>query len=202
MDAQWLKTQFSLNPDKSKAELARVLGLEPPAISKILAGAREIKAREYQLMRRYFNLPVDGEKSTRPQNSYVLSPLSNSRELSDSSHTQDDKSWIIPAGVLAARTQAPPEQIRIFSISENSMAPDFLRGEQVLVDLSDQRPSPPGIFVISDGVSPILRQCELIPQSDPLQVKISAHNKQYEPYVLPLEKSAIIGRVIAKLQWL
>lgn len=56
MDSQWLQLQFRLNPDKTKADLARALGLEPPAISKILAGNRQIKAQEYVKMREFFGM--------------------------------------------------------------------------------------------------------------------------------------------------
>jgi len=86
MDSTWLKTQFKLNPEKNKAGLAKVLGLGAPAISKILAGERQIKAAEYMLMRRYFGLPVDGESAAQGSSSragghddrYVLEPLSAS----------------------------------------------------------------------------------------------------------------------------
>lgn len=45
-----------MHPKKTKAQLARLLGLEPPAVSKILAGTRQIKAQEYMKMREFFCL--------------------------------------------------------------------------------------------------------------------------------------------------
>ncbi len=201
MDGKWLKTQFDAHPDKTKRGLAKTLGLEPPAISKILAGTREIKAREYKCMREYFGLPIDGDRATAPPTGYVLKPLNNTLQEPLGQPREQDN-WIMPASILAAHTQSPPEQIKIFSISENAMAPDFLRGEQVLVDLSDKKPSPPGAFIISDGLSQIIRQCEIVPHSAPPQIKISARREQYESYTVSLDDPTIIGRVIAKLQWL
>ena len=81
MDSQWLKEQFDCNPDKSKAGLARALNLEPPAISKILNGTRQIKAQEYNLMRQYFGLPIDGENASGiPDNSYKLETLAGGNQ--------------------------------------------------------------------------------------------------------------------------
>ena len=200
MDSHWLKLQFRMNPHKSKAGLAKAIGLEPPAISKILGGARQIKAAEYHAMRRYFGLPVDGEGGVYALNgagkSYVLQPLQEPGR-----HEPAD-AWVIPASLIERRTDASPDQIRVFPIQDNTMTPDFKQGEHVLVDLSDRKPSPPGVFVVSDGVGHIVRQCEVLPNTRPLKVRMRPLNPSYESHDAPLQKTAMIGRVIAKLQWL
>jgi len=204
MDSQWLKRQFDHNPDKSKAGLARALSLEPPAISKILNGARQIKAQEYNLMRQYFGLPVDGENATvLSENSYRLDMLAgdNNAFQEDPDQPRED-SWVIPAEILSARTQAPPNQIKIFNIKESFMEPEFRHGENVLIDLSDNTPSPPGTFIISDGFGVMLRNCEYVPNSDPAEIRISANSANFQTQVLHTGDFEILGRVIAKLQWL
>lgn len=201
MDSQWLKMQFSLNPNRSKADLAKALGLEPPAISKILKGTRQIKAQEYIEMRRFFGMPLDGERSLKKESGgYKISTLEGHGTFSDSESTESQ--WVIPAAILSNRTQATPEQIRIFQIKENMMEPDFKQGEWVLVDLSDRHPSPPGTFIISDGFGHMVRQCEFVPGSKPPQVKVSAHSGSFKSQTLKLEDFKVIGKVIAKLQML
>ena len=203
MNSQWLKGQFECNPDKSKAGLARALNLEPPAISKILSGARQIKAQEYNLMRQYFGLPVDGDKvSAVPENAYRLETLAGgSSGLHETSKTQEN-SWIIPAEILSQRTQASPEKIKIFNVQESLMEPNFKRGEHVLIDLSDKTPSPPGAFIISDGFGVMLRYCEFLPHSTPAEIRVSAAQSSFQMQTLEQGDFDIIGRVIAKLQWL
>ena len=203
MDFQWLQTQFDLNPDKTKAGLAKALGLEPPAISKILNGTRQIKAHEYHVMRQHFSLPVDGGRAVSNQS--VLSPLHQdvkSTHLSEGSQDDSDQSWIIPDSILNGHTKTPPENIKTFTIQESLMEPDFRRGEPVLVDLSDVLPSPPGVFIIFDGYSYLIRQCEIITALKSTEVKISARDEEFKPQCLRLDQFKIIGRVIAKLQWL
>lgn len=199
MDYKWLKAQFRLHPDKAKADLAEFLSLEPPAISKILAGTRQIKAGEYHAMRRFFGLPVDGEMAMgrRMQaRSYVLQPLQENYK------NPETGSWVMPAALLSKGTKASPENIRVFQVADNTMIPDFQSGEHVLVDVSDIRPAPAGIFILSDGFGHVLRHCELVPHSRPPKVRIMTVNKNYEPYIVSLKSAKLIGRVIAKLEWL
>ena len=205
MDSQWLKRQFDYNPKKSKAGLARLLKLEPPAISKILNGTRQIKAQEYNLMRQYFGLPIDGQApaNNTPNNTYRLGMLAGENNtLHESINEPDEDSWIIPAEILSTRTQTPPNQIKIFTVQESLMEPDFKRGEHVLIDLSDKTPSPPGCFIISDGFGIMLRNCEYVPNSDPAEIRVAAINTSFQTQTLQKDDFKIIGRVIAKLQWL
>lgn len=203
MDRDWLQAQFRAYPDKSKAGLARALGVEPSAVSKILNGTRQIKAAEYVRMRQFFGLPSDGGRTADLPNSYRLDPLPGLSEKASPQGGMDtaQEAWVMPASLLAARTKAPPEQIRIFAIQDQAMMPDYRPGEQVLVDLSDVKPSPPGVFVLSDGVGHIVRQCEIVPNEKPLSVRVRALNSSYESYRLRMEQAGIIGRVIARLQW-
>lgn len=205
MDKDWLKTQLQINPDRNKAGLARALAVEPSAVSKILAGTRQIKAHEYVAMRRYFGLPTDGERAVKDTADISRSETSSYKvePLQDAAGTGDHgEAWIMPASLLARRTQAPPGQVRIFSIRDRTMVPDFLPGEHVLVDLSDRMPSPAGIFIISDGVGHMLRQCEIIPGRLPLTIRLSAANSRFDSHEIAVKDAGLVGRVIAKLQWL
>lgn len=203
MDSQWLKQQFERNPDKTKAGLARALNLEPPAVSKILNNTRQIKAPEYNTMRRYFGLPVDGEHAVHAmENTYRLDTLAGNQNLQEDVQGAPADSWVIPAEILNQRTQAPPNKIKIFKVQEQLMEPEYRHGEHVLVDLSDQTPTPPGAFIVSDGFGYMLRFCEFVVNSEPPEIKISASNSAFQTQTLTFDDFDIVGRVIAKLQWL
>lgn len=202
MDAEWLRLQFKLYPEKSKADLAAALGLDRPAISKILAGTRQIKATEYAGMRRFFDLPVDGERATTRGNRYVLEPLVTDGMADHGGADGDSGQWVMPASLFANRTRGPAAQIRVFTVSDKAMIPDLMPGENVLVDMADTTPSPPGFFLLSDGVGHIIRQCAIIPGSRPALLRLTALNGAYEAYELPMSAHPLSGRVIAKLQWL
>ncbi len=205
MDDKWLKQQFALHPKKSKAYLAKLLGLGAPAISKILAGNRQIKAREYAIMCEYFGIDDPYGIKSRQQNGYVMNTLPQSQKnLQDraSNNTQTEQEpWIIPEQIIQKHVEASPDQIKIYQIKENLMAPEYNKGEHVLVDSTDMVPSPPGVFIVSDGFGYLIRSCEMVAGSKPAKVKITAHADNFTAQILMLEDFDIIGRVVAKLQW-
>lgn len=200
MDAQWLKYQFKINPGKNKADLARMLHLDPPAISKILNGARQIKAQEYISMRRFFGLPSENDgASSRIQESMVLQPI-QSQSLREAQNGAGE--WMIPADILSQRTKTPSDKIRIFKVEDSTMEPEFMRGEHVLVDTLQKAPSPPGAFLVFDGVGHVIRDCAYEVGATPPRIQVSARAQKFPPQILPYNDLDIAGRVIAKLQWL
>ena len=82
------------------------------------------------------------------------------------------------------------------------MEPEFKLNQHVLVDLEDKKPSPPGAFIVSDGFGCMVRNCAFVPQSKPPKIKIAAANEGFQPQIPEEGNFVIIGRVIAKLQWL
>ena len=190
MDSQWLQQQFSYYPDKSKSALARALNLESPAVSKILNGSRQIKAHEYLTMRKFFGLPVDGERSVQVksnQNEMELSPLTYSHGASERDSTEFTQNWTLPADILRSQTNATPDQIKVFKNNESVMTPDFKKGEYVLVDLSIKTPTPAGAFIISDGFGYMIRDCRYIPLSSPPRITISAKQPNFQPHDIDIK---------------
>lgn len=199
MDSHWLKNQFKNHPYKSKADLAKALGLEPPAISKILANTRQIKAKEYAIMRRFFGLPVDetqmSARHTASNDGHALNP-----GLAETNQPDGRVNWDIPDHVIQKRVSLAPEKIRIYKVAENVMEPHFKQGEYIAIDTSDHKVQKSGVFMISDGYSMLLRHCE-IPANKTEEIHISAYQLDFQTHIIPVDDIQIIGRVIAKMQW-
>ncbi|MCD8563061.1 MAG: XRE family transcriptional regulator [Alphaproteobacteria bacterium] len=195
MDSQWLQTQFRLNPGKSKADLARVLGLEPPAISKILGGGRQIKAQEYALMRRFFGLPVDGEVSLN------TAPAGFSRELEEKADGNGFTYSTSYKPLPARPAENLSEKLRVFRVEEPVMEPDYFQGEHVLVDTTQKSLEPPGVFVICDGFTYMIRNCAYASHADKGKVQVSARKKDFQAQILEPNEFLVIGRVVAKILW-
>lgn len=181
MDAKWLNDQFDKNPTKSKGDLSALLGMQASAISKMLAGTRQIKAREYMLMRKFFDMPT-GDRADRK----VAAALSD--------------------GILyAAEKSSAPWQTTnqksydVIEVTDTSMIPDFLPGEKVLIDRNIDLDQKSGIFVIEEQDRPSVRILELMPQA---KIKITTLSKEQAAKIMPQARVKILGRVIAKLNWL
>jgi transcriptional regulator with XRE-family HTH domain len=94
---------------------------------------------------------------------------------------------------------------KIFEIIGDSMvgpsAADSLHpGQKVFVNPTDCVPSPPGIFVVWDGLGLVLKRVEYVAHSDPPRVRITSDNPRYQPYERLLDEAYIQGRVIGSWQ--
>jgi len=89
----------------------------------------------------------------------------------------------------------------VITVYGDSMEPTLAPGTRVMVDTEDRIPSPPGIFVVYDGLGLVVKRVEHRPQSSPPAVRLISDNPRYDSYECPLEEARIQGRVIGRWQW-
>jgi len=105
-------------------------------------------------------------------------------------------SWVFDRQFLQQICHADISALRMLSVKGDSMSPVLEDGDMILVDLSDTQPSPPGIFVLFDGVGLLTKSVELIPDSSAGQIRIAPANPHYSAYQRSLRDIRIVGRVI------
>jgi phage repressor protein C with HTH and peptisase S24 domain len=110
--------------------------------------------------------------------------------------------WQVPSGIVRGYSTAPSAELRIITVMGDSMEPTLQPGQRVLVDTGDRKPSPPGIFVVWDGLGLVIKRVQMLPQSEPARVKITSDNAKYDAYERSLEEAYIQGRVIGQWRWL
>ncbi|HLJ63015.1 MAG TPA: LexA family transcriptional regulator [Stellaceae bacterium] len=110
--------------------------------------------------------------------------------------------WQVPSGIVRHFSGAADADLRIISVLGDSMEPTLIPGQRILVDAGDKTPSPPGVFVVWDGLGLVVKRLEVLPQSDPPRVRISSDNAKYAPYERTLDEAHIQGRVIGQWRWL
>jgi phage repressor protein C with HTH and peptisase S24 domain len=99
------------------------------------------------------------------------------------------KSWI------KNDLKSDPANLRIMHVVGDSMMPTLQDRDIVLVDTSRRSPTPPGIFVLHDGMGLVAKRLEHIPNSDPPRVRIISDNPHYSPYEGVADEINIIGRI-------
>jgi phage repressor protein C with HTH and peptisase S24 domain len=110
--------------------------------------------------------------------------------------------WQIPTAIIRAYSTAPSEDLRIITVMGDSMEPALQPGQRILVDTGDRKPSPPGIFVVWDGLGLVVKRVQMLPHSEPARVKITSDNPKYDPYERTIDEAYIQGRVIGQWRWL
>ncbi len=88
-----------------------------------------------------------------------------------------------------------PDDLRIMHVEGDSMEPTLLDGDIVLVDLTRSCTTPPGIFVLFDGMGLVAKRLEHIPNSDPPLVRIISDNARYSVYERTADEVNIVGRI-------
>ena len=80
-------------------------------------------------------------------------------------------------------------------IEGDSMQPTLQEGDLVLVNTARHQPSPPGIFVLFDGMALVAKRLELTSDGSQPRVRVRSDNPAYDTYEHPLEAIIIVGRV-------
>ncbi len=88
-----------------------------------------------------------------------------------------------------------PDDLRIMRVEGDSMEPTLFDRDTVLVDLTKKTPSPPGIFVLNDGMGLVAKRVEIVPRSDPLRLRIVSDNARYATYDVTVDEANIVGRI-------
>lgn len=109
--------------------------------------------------------------------------------------------WQLPTDWLRAEMRGTkPERLFIVTLEGDSMAGTLDPGEKVIVDTTKTAPSPPGIFVIHDGIALVAKRLEYIEGSEPPRVRVKSDNPVYSPYERTLEEIHIAGRIMGRWQ--
>jgi len=72
----------------------------------------------------------------------------------------------------------------------------LLQGDTVLVATTQREPSPPGLFVLSDGSSLLVRRLEFAGLFREGRIRISCDNPCYQSFEQDRDAICILGRVV------
>lgn len=108
--------------------------------------------------------------------------------------------WTLPKAFL--ENYVPDSSgLAVVRVIGNSMEPDFMPGDRVLVDTHHKILSHDGVYVLWNGHGVVIKQLQLVPLSDPARVRIISVNKTYDTDTVLLSDIEINGRVVGKWTW-
>lgn len=94
------------------------------------------------------------------------------------------------------RLGVTPNDLRMIFVRGDSMEPTLCAGDMILIDISKKSPTPPGIFVLFDGLGLVAKRLEFISNTTPPAIRILSDNAQYSAYERTIDELHIIGRVV------
>ena len=109
-------------------------------------------------------------------------------------------SWQFDAAVLRQIGHSGMDHLRLLRVRGDSMAPQLLDGDVILMDQGQTDIRPSGIFVLDDGHGLVVKQLEWLDRGDASgtapRIRIISTNPAYAPYRRAVSDIRIIGRVI------
>jgi phage repressor protein C with HTH and peptisase S24 domain len=87
-----------------------------------------------------------------------------------------------------------PAQLSVIAVAGDSMVPTLHDGDEILIDRTP-RAGRDGVHVVRVGETLLVKRLVF---ERPGQVRVISDNRSYDPYDLPLDEVAIIGRVVWK----
>lgn len=121
-------------------------------------------------------------------------------------YENDAHTWGFPEYWLRAELSARPAELRIITIEGDSMLSDPPRrddlepGDKVIVNIADRSPTPPGIFIVHDGLGLVAKRVHYLPDSDPPAIRITSNNERYPDYERSLDEAHVLGRIVGRWQ--
>ncbi len=85
--------------------------------------------------------------------------------------------WGLPMSFVAGELRATSTNLDIIEVMGDSMEPTLSSGDRVVVDKSQTKPSPDGIFVLWDGYGVIVKRVEVIRGRTPAAIRVISDNK-------------------------
>lgn len=107
-----------------------------------------------------------------------------------------NQSFAMPIDFLRKITPTPSAKLRLITINGDSMAPILKHGDVVMLDCAQRKPSPPGIFIVDDGVGLVAKRLDLVPTTKPQMLRLTSENSVYANYQRRINEVRIVGRVV------
>ena len=106
------------------------------------------------------------------------------------------EAWLFADPLIRHEFRAKPDDLRMITVDGDSMEPLLSSGDRIMIDVSRNLPSPPGIFVIWDGLGLVAKRIEHVPHSDPPRLVLKSLNPEYDSYERSAEEIRIVGRAV------
>lgn len=100
------------------------------------------------------------------------------------------------SGNLVRELGVRPDDLLLIEVEGDSMAPEFLSGDQMLVDKRRVSIAQPGAFCLWDGDGYVVKYLEKVPGTEPPKVRVMSGNQRYSSLERLAEEIMVMGRIV------
>ena len=107
----------------------------------------------------------------------------------------DETTALMPRYLIEDQLRAKAKDLLLLEVRGDSMEPEFLHGDQILVDRRDVDPRQPGAFAMFDGDGIVIKLVERV-QTRRGYYRVFSANPRYTEYEISEEDITIMGRPV------
>jgi phage repressor protein C with HTH and peptisase S24 domain len=107
----------------------------------------------------------------------------------------DPQTGLVSRQLVEQELRAKVSDLLLIEARGESMTPDFIHGDQILIDRRDCNPVQPGSFALWDGDGYVIKLVERVPHK-PGWYRIFSANDRYSAYEVDAEQIKIMGRPV------
>lgn len=185
-----------------QVDLAEALKIDQDKVSKSFKGIRRWTAEEaraidrllgsHDIEREHPDIPPSGREID-----YVEVSVLPSFAGMGGGGTGDGEQAVakLPRRLIEEELRGRPADFEMIDVRGDSMTPDFLHGDQILIDRRDRDPRQPGAFALWDDDGYVIKLVERIPGRRGWYRVFSA-NQRYSEYEIEENEATIRGRPV------
>lgn len=201
-NAKWFNSRL-YDRRLSQRQFALAIGVDKAAGHNIVAGKRPIRLSEVEAIAQTLNatasevlvnagLNLETVITDRPNQKQIVEVNSDTLELAPETATGE---WGMPATYVDSYLEIDTQAARVLVVQGDSMEPTLRSGDRVLIDTSDTRPSPAGIFAIWTGLGIDIRRLSPVLNSNPVMIDVMSDNDNAPDTILAIDDLTVVGRV-------
>lgn len=186
-------------------DIAVLLDLSPDKVSKVFTGTRQWKGNELTRILAWLDeIEANGDYVERPD----IPPDEISREYlavdvlpsyagmgGGGSGEGEVQTGLVPRRFIEDELRASVSDLLLIETRGDSMEPDFMHGDQILIDKRDCNPVQPGSFALWDGDGYVIKLIERVPHKKGYY-RIFSANSRFSSYEVSAEDIEIMGRPV------
>lgn len=184
------------------AVLANALHLTPDKISKVFGGDRQWRGDELIRAIQFLDEIEGGQHAPDlPQiegrRDYLeIEILPSFAGMGGGGNGEGEPEiGLVPRRLVEDELRAKPADLLLIETRGSSMEPDFLHGDQILIDRRDRNPVQPGSFALWDRDGYVIKLVERVPMKKGWY-RIFSANGRYTAYEVAEEDITIMGRPV------
>jgi phage repressor protein C with HTH and peptisase S24 domain len=186
-----------------KADLARVLGIDPASLRRKELAEIDLKVNEIEKIEKFYKVKLNttiNKISMVDTVDIIYRPdVYLSAGYGADVYNEDKEFMTIDSRLLVSEhgNKINPANCEIVAISGNSMFPEYRHGDRVIIDKSDVELIDGHIFAFRYKNQCYVKEINLLGN----KIKCISLNKEYDPFYISLdEEFTVFGRILPRIR--